>query len=106
MATYRLSSVEVPFELMALLVTVQVVPNCLARSVLVGIRRLLVITVDVVPSRVAAWKGMLPFVRKLWNSRVPSLGLLFPKLVIAIPLRLSLIAGLNLSLAIPLPSNL
>lgn len=104
--TYPLSSVAVPLELMARLVTVQVVPNWLVKSVLFGIKRLLVMTVEVVPSSVAAWNDILPFVKKLCASRVPSAGLLFPRLVTAIPVRLSLMAGLNPPLAIPLLPNL
>lgn len=99
--TYPLNRVLVPLELMALLVSPQVLVKCLV-SALPLIRPLLVMTVEVVPSSVAAWDGTLPLVRKLPNVPVPMLGMLFPSRLMATPVKFRLIAGLNLDLAIPL----
>lgn len=88
-------------ELMAPLVRAQVLLKCLVRA-LPLIKPLLVMTVDVVPSSVAAWDGTLPLVRKLPNAPVPMLGMLFPSRLMATPVRFRLMAGLKLALAIPL----
>lgn len=99
--TYPLNRVVVPLELMAPLVSVHVLWNCLVSALLL-IRPLLVMTVDVVPSNVAACDGTLPLVKKLANVVVPILGLLFPSRLMETPVRLRLMAGLKLALAIPL----
>lgn len=99
--TYPPNSVLVPFELMVLLVNWHVLVKCDVRA-LVLIRRLLVMTVEVVPRSVAAWEGMLPVVRNLSNVPVPALGALFPSRLMATVLKFRLMAGLNLDLLISL----